>query len=147
MEFQAFCRSVEPEYPVMVSVTTVLSFANQSGNVFHITEPEIRLFLRRWSEQIDQIVSAIESHHEFDTSKSVWTYQEKPYRHAIGSFFADSGLRGIVTLGASQTRGMLFLISKYVGFHLGNTACRSGDNLLLDKASVDAVLAHVRLTG
>ncbi len=135
-EFNKFCKQVDPDEQVTTDGTN-LAFTNRSGNTFRVFLNEVDSVLLEWKEKNDQIAQFILSH-EGKTNDNPWHYQEKPYRDVFNHFFNKPELNAIYQQARSQTRGLMFAISKYVGYKIHNQSCSTTAPLLLDTDSLNA---------
>lgn len=143
IEFAEFCKAVEGDGRLddySVAPDRVFSFRNTVGEGFQISERELLNGLRRWMETNEQIADALRSHKDDngnpDYTSPLWTYAEKPFRSIFIDFFPTEDFPVFRNLGRSQTKSLVTLMRKYVGFVVGRKDCGSASAELLDRESL-----------
>lgn len=144
VEFSQFCKAVEGSGrfdEFAVAPDRVFSFRNTAGEGFQISEQELLNGLQRWMDTNEQIADALETHKDDsgrrDYPGPLWTYSEKPFRSVFIEFFPTEDFPVFRNLGRSQTKSLVTLMRKYVGFVLGQKDCGSDSDRLLDRASLE----------
>lgn len=145
-EFNTFCESIEADYKVRAEAEVVIAFENANGKRFQMTEADLRRFLQRWLERSAEIRQTIDEDQDRGEISDPWQYHQDIYRRVFKKFFNDDLFTVIATLAENQTKPLLAAINKYIGFHLGTTACSSDHPYLLDPVSVRTVLSHKLVT-
>jgi len=143
VEFSEFCKAVEGDGRLddfSVAPDRVFAFRNTGGEGFQISERELLGGLRRWMDMNEQIADALKSHTDdsgnLDYASPLWTYAEKPFRSVFIDFFPTEDFPVFRNLGRSQTKSLVTLMRKYVGFVVGSKDCGSASPALLDRSSL-----------
>jgi len=140
-DFNRFCREIEPEAvskperKVTIS-NGLIKFSNSTGGTFTIETSQVDEVLDHWLKNSKAIEDFINSHSMLSKA-SMFDYNEGIYRDVFKSeYFKDAKFATTVSLAKSQTKPLMYAISKYIGYHINNRACKYGDRLLLDKVSL-----------
>lgn len=141
--FTEFCKQVDPESEMKVEKQVWLEggelfFRNRTSPVpFSVPEIEVQCFLYYWYLNLPRIESYIGRHKRY-SGRTLWKYEERSFRHVFqkNDFFPNLETSKISREVGSQTKGLYFAISKYVGFVIGSKYCCFGGQLLLDRKSL-----------